>query len=255
MLPTTDLPVDYDPAPAILQDRVILVTGAGQGIGRTAAIEYARLGATVILHGRNVQKLEAVYDEIEAAGLPQPAILPLDFSKATQADLDGFAQSIHTSLKRLDGILHGASHFSSSMPLDLHDLDAWMLHARVNLAIPFALTRACMPLLKRAQDASVVFLTESHAVQPRAYWGAFATTKSALATAIDIWQQEHEAQPHIRFNLLLPGPVASPMRAKSHPGEVSSQLPHLQTLGNSLIYLIGPDSRQTRGKLLSLTKN
>ncbi len=202
-----------------------------------------------------MQKLEAVYDEIEAARLPQPAILPLDFSKSTQPDLDGLAQSIHTTLKRLDGILHGASHFSSTMPLDLHDLDAWMLHARVNMVTPLALTKACMPLLKRAADASVIFLTETHAVQPTAYWGAFATTKSALATAIDIWQQEHDAQPHIRFNLLLPGPVASPMRNKSHPGEMTSQLPHLQTLGNSLIYLIGPDSQQTRGKMLSPAKN
>ncbi len=254
-LPQIGLPENYEPQSDALRDRVILITGAGQGVGKTAAIHCARRGATVVLHGRNVQKLEAVYDQIEAAGLPQPAILPLDFSKATQADLTGLAQTIHSNLKRLDGILHGATHFSSTMPMDLHDLDMWMLHSRINMAVPAALTKACMPMLKKSPDASVVFLTESHAIAPKAYWGAFAATKSALATLIEVWQDEYELQPNIRFNLCLPGPVASPMRAQSHPGEVASQVAPIDTIGNGLVYLLGPDSREIRGKMMSLTRN
>lgn len=245
------LPTDYQPAPGLLNDRVILVTGAGQGLGRVAALAFARGGATVILHGRNVPKLEAVYDLIDAEGLHQAAILPLDFAKATQAELEGFAQSIQNTLHRLDGIFHGASHFVSPMPMALHDLDKWMQHARVNLAVPAALTKACMPMLTRSGDASVIFLTETHALQPKAYWGPFAVVKSALATLTTILADEFEATRTPRFNLCHPGPVASPMRAKSHPGELSASLPSAETLATRFMYLIGPDSAGISGQLLA----
>jgi NAD(P)-dependent dehydrogenase (short-subunit alcohol dehydrogenase family) len=248
--PAVSLPIDYQPASNLLADRVILVTGAGQGLGKVAALAFARHGATVVLHGRHVPKLEAVYDTIEAQGLPQPAILPLDFSKATQADLDGFMQSIHQTLRRLDGIFHGASHFVSPMPMDLHDLDMWMQHAKVNLAVPAALTKACMPMLTRADHASVVFLTETHALQPKAYWGPYAVVKSALSTLTAILADESGANANPRFNLCLPGPVASPMRAQSHPGELASALPPAESLAGHFLYLMGPDSAGITGRLL-----
>ncbi|MGH8761797.1 MAG: SDR family NAD(P)-dependent oxidoreductase, partial [Nitrosospira sp.] len=97
---------NYRGSPDLLKDRVILVTGAGQGIGRVAALTYAAHGATVILHGRKVEKLESVYDEIEKQGGMQPAIFPLDLEKAGDRDFEGIAQAIKLQLGRLDGILH-----------------------------------------------------------------------------------------------------------------------------------------------------
>lgn len=248
--PSITLPIDYQPATTLLQDRVVLVTGAGQGLGKAAAMAFARHGAAVILHGRNAGKLEAVYDAIESEGLPQPAILPLDFAKATQSELDAFAQSIHSTMHRLDGIFHGASHFVSPMPLALHDLDMWMQHAKVNLAVPAALTKACLPMLKRANDASVVFLTETHAVSPKAYWGPFAVIKSALSTLTAILADESGTSPSPRFNLCLPGPVSTPMRAQSHPGELASSLLSAESLTTAFLYLLGPDSAGVNGCLL-----
>lgn len=248
--PVITLPIDYQPATDLLRDRVILITGAGQGLGSVAALAFARRGATVVLHGRNVVKLEAIYDKIESEGLSQPAILPLDFARATQAELDGFAQSINSTMRRLDGIFHAASHFVSPMPMALHDLDMWLQHARVNLAVPAALTKACMPMLKRSDDASVVFLTETHALQPKAYWGPYAVVKSALSSLTAIMADESEAVPNPRFNLCLPGPVASPMRARSHPGELASSLPAPESLAANFLYLIGPDSTGITGRLL-----
>jgi NAD(P)-dependent dehydrogenase (short-subunit alcohol dehydrogenase family) len=243
------LPANYTPRTDLLKDRVILVTGAAQGLGHAAAIAFAQHGATVILHGRSVPKLEAAYDAIEALGAPQPAIMPLDFAKTTQAELDSFAQSIRSTLKRLDGIFHAAAHFSPLMPLALQDLDAWRKHTDVNLAVPAALTKACMPLLKQSPDAPVVFLTETHAIRPNAYWGAFAATKSALMTAATIWQAEILAGETPRFRVCLPGPVASPSRSKSHPGEVASTLPSAESLSPHFLYLMGSDSRSDSGLL------
>lgn len=242
------LPADFVPAEQSLAGRVVLVTGAGQGLGKVAATVFARHGATVVLHGRTTAKLEATYDEIEAAGGPQGAILPLDLAKATQADFDAFARAVHAALGRLDGIFHAASHFVSTMPMALYDLEMWQLHAKVNLIAPAALTRACMPMLKRSANASVVFLTETHAEQPKAYWGPFAATKSALSALVAAWADECEANP--RFNLCLPGPVASPMRSKSHPGEASATLPDASSLSDAFLYLIGPASDAVTGKLL-----
>ncbi|MCY7387774.1 MAG: SDR family NAD(P)-dependent oxidoreductase [Burkholderiales bacterium] len=244
------LPIDYQPAVNLLDGRVALVTGAGQGLGKVAALAFAQHGASVILHGRNVPKLEALYDEIVAAGFPQPAILPLDYLNATQAELDAYAQAIQTTFSRLDIMFHGASHFVSCMPLELHNLDMWQQHARIHLAVPAAMTKACMPLLKRAPDASVIYLTETHAVDAKAFWGAFAATKSALASLTAIWADEMEGQTKVRFNLCLPGPVASPMRNKSHPGEVAAQLRPAESLARYFLYLAGADSAFLSGAQL-----
>ena len=249
-LPNIRFPDNYQPKANCLAGRVILVTGAGQGLGRVAALAFARHGATIVLHGRNIPKLEAVYDAIESEKLRQPAIMPLDFAKAGQMELDGFAQSIQSTFGQLDGVFHAASHFVSPMPMALHDLDTWMQHAKVNLAVPAALTRACTPLLTRANDGSVVFLTETHALQPKAYWGPFAVLKSALTALTAILADETTTVSSPRFNLCLPGPVASPMRAQSHPGELVSSVPPPASLSAKFLYLIGPDSVGVNGCLL-----
>ena len=254
-LAISTLPADYQPRIDLLKDRVALVTGAGQGLGKVAALAFAQHGATVILHGRNVPKLETVYDEIVTAGLPQPAIMPMDYLKVTQAELDAFAQSIHVTFGRLDVMFHGASHFVSCMPLAMQDLESWHQHARVNLTVPAALTKACMPLLKRAADASVIFLTETHAVDAKAFWGAFSVSKSALANLTAIWADEMEGQAKVRFNLCLPGPVASPMRSKSHPGELASQLPAVESLTQYFLFLAGSDSAPLSGAMLDCATN
>lgn len=254
-LTTASLPAEYQPKADLLKDQVVLVTGAGQGLGKVAAIAFAQHGATVILHGRNVPKLEGVYDEIVGAGFSQPAILPLDYLKATQAELDTFTQAIHTNLGRLDVLFHGASHFLSCMPLASQDLDTWQQHVHVNLIVPAALTKSCMPLLARAPGASVIFLTESHAVEPKAFWGAFSASKSALANLTATWADEMDGQTRVRFNLCLPGPVASPMRGKSHPGEVAALVRPVESLARYFLFLAGADSAPLSCAMLDCREN
>ena len=241
---------NYLPANDLLRERVILITGAGQGLGKAAALAFAAHGASVVLHGRKAPKLEALYDEIVKRGGPQPAIFPLDLEKAADVEFDGLASAIHKEFGRLDGILHSAVHFTPLAPLANQTLEQWLALLRVNLAAPFALTRSCLALLKAAPDASVVFTSESHAREPKAFWGGFAVSKAGLHTLTQIWADETRAT-HVRFNTLVPGPVTSPQRRQSHPGESPTTLPPAEALLPAYLFLIGPDSRGTNGMVLS----
>jgi NAD(P)-dependent dehydrogenase (short-subunit alcohol dehydrogenase family) len=240
--------MDYQPPHRHLQDRVILVTGAGQGIGRTAALAFAAQGAIVILLGRKVKKLEAVYDEIESAGGPQPVIFPMNLEKAGESDYQGLAEGIYQQLGRLDGILHNASRFDNLSPLEIQTEEQLTGMLKVNLIAPFALTKACLPLLKRAPDASVIVTSTTAAQKPAAFWGAHAVSKSAADTMVQIWAHELGVFPNIRINSVVPGPVQSPQRKLSHPGELHTNLPPADSLIPLYLYLMGQDSVGVTGK-------
>ena len=242
---------NYLPRLDLLKDRVILVTGASRGIGRIAALTFAAHGATVVLHGRDVAALEKVYDEIEANGYAQPAAIPLDLDKATTRDYESLAYAIESKLGRLDGILHNASHVEKLSPLELQSAEEWGRTLRINLVAPFALTQACLRLLKLSADASVIFTLESHGHAPAAFWGGYAVSKAGVEALMKIQAAEWQALPKLRANAVLPGPVASPSRAKTHPGEVAALQRQPEELMPSYLYLMGPDSREVSGTVLS----
>ena len=244
---------NYQTQPDSLKGRVILVTGAGSGLGREAAIAYARHGATVALLGRNENKLDAIYDEILAIGGPEPAMFPFDLEAADDSGFERLAGTISYHLKRLDGILHSAATFFSLTPLNQQTLAQWNCLLKVNLAAPFALTRACLPMLEASPDASVIFTGETHGQKPAAYWGGYAVSKSGLEALTTIFSQELERLPNIRINTLIPGPVNSPLRRKTHPGEDPGSLPQPADLLPWYLWLMGPDSPDVRGKTIECT--
>lgn len=241
---------DYHPRADLLKERVILVTGASHGLGRVAALTFAAHGATVVLHGRDVAALEKVYDEIEANGHAQPAAIPLDLDKATTRDYDALAYAIESQLGRLDGILHNAAHVEKLSPLEQQSAEEWIRMLRVNLVAPFALTQACMRLLKTSTDASVIFTLETHGHVPAAFWGGYAVSKAGLEALMRIQSAEWQAFPHLRANAVIPGPVASPSRAKTHPGEVAASQRQPEALMPTYLYLMGSDSRDVSGSVV-----
>jgi len=245
---------DYQAPHNHLQDRVVLVTGAGQGIGKAAVLAFATQGATVILLGRKVKQLEEVYDEIEAAGGPQPLIFPLDLENAGEDDYKGLAEGIHQQIGRLDGILHNASRFDNLSPLEIQTMEQFTGMLQTNLIAPFALTKACLPLLKRAPDASVVVTSTTAAHHPAAFWGAHAISKSAAETLVKIWALELETFPNLRINAVIPGAVQSPQRRKSHPGERPESLPKAEAIMPLYLYLMGHDSTGISGQVFEALK-
>lgn len=241
---------DYSPRPDLLAGRVILVTGASSGLGRAASLAFARHGATVALLARNEARLESVYDEILAAGGPEPAMFPYDLAAADDRSLETLAGTIDHHLKRLDGVLHSAHQFYSLTPVALQTLEQWQTLMRVNLIAPFALTRACLPLLKQSPDASVIFTGETHGHQPAAYWGGYAVAKAGLETLTRIWSDELGAESNLRINTLIPGQVATTLRAKTHPGLDPESLPGPDALMPWYLYLMGNDSHALRGQII-----
>lgn len=221
-----------------MQENVILVTGAGQGIGRVAALAFAEFGATVILLGKTQKTLEAVYDEIVALGYPQPLIFPMNLETATEQDCNNMAEGIYQQLGRLDGILHNAAKFDVLSPIEIQTAKQLDTMFKVHVSMPFAITKACLPLLKRSPSANVLFTSSTAANQASAYWGAHGISKSALDMMVNIWQQELPESSHVKFHLLKPGPVQSPQRKKSHPGEASSANPTMQSLMPQYIALM-----------------
>lgn len=240
----------YSPPEGLLQDRVILITGAGQGLGRAAALSYATYGATIILHGRKVDKLERVYDEIEALGKAQPVIYPLDLEQASEEDFQVFAQAIANQMGRLDGILHNAAFLYGPSPIENQTLDQWHTLLKVNLSAPFALIKVCLPLLKIAPDASVIMTSSTQGHYPTAYWGGFSVAKAGIEAFVKTQADEWSAFPNLRINALIPGAVNSPQRAKTHPGEVKKTLPQPDDLMSTYLFLMGPDSKKLTGKII-----
>lgn len=245
----------YSAPKDLLKDRVILVTGAGQGLGRAAALTYASYGATVILHGRKVEKLERVYDEIEALGKTSALIYPLDLEHAEDADFMVLAQAIEQKLGRLDGILHNAAFLYGLTPIENQTAEQWRTMLQVNLITPFALTKACLPLLKTAPDASVIMTSSSHGHQPSAFWGCFTVAKAGIEALVKVQADEWEAMSNLRINAIVPGIVNSPQRAKTHPGEIKQTMRQPEDLMTAYLYLMGSDSKGMSGQTVFCQSN
>lgn len=233
-----------------LSGRILLITGAAGSLGSVAAKACAAEGARVVLLDRMVGRMERLYDEIVAAGHLQPAIYPLDLAGATESDYQELAQTLEQEFGVLDGLLHSAAELGIPGPLTDIDLVSWQRLLHVNLTAAFLLTRALLPLLAKANDAAVVFTTDSSARQNRAYWGAYGIAKVAVESLARMLADELASAGRIRVNLFSPGPVRSGIRKRSHPGEHPEQSRPPQTLASRYVYLLGPASHGMTGELI-----
>jgi len=248
--PNVPLPDPKHATPPDLAGRVVMVTGAAGGLGEPLARACAARGATVVLHGRHVPKLEALYDAIVADAHPEPVILPLDFAKAEGSDFANVASALESQFKRLDAIVHTAAMLGSLGPIEHQSFDAWLALLRVNVAAPMGLTRALAPLLRRAPDASVVFTLDNRGVAPRAYWGGYGVTKAGVAALARELADEWESLANLRVNAVVPGPIRSPLRGRTHPGEDRTRLPEPAALVPLYLHLLAGQPKAESAALI-----
>ena len=242
---------DYQASDTLLAGKNILVTGAGDGIGKAAALSFAAHGATVILVGKTIEKLALVYDEIEAAGHPQPVLVELDLAEASHKDFAALNNEIIDQLGSLHGLLHNAGILGEMKPLAQYDAEAFDQVIKVNLSSNFNLTQALMPALNLADYASVIFTSSGVGRKSRAYWGAYAVSKFGIEGLMQTWADELADTSNIRVNSLNPGATQTQMRKQAYPGEALNSKPEPSAIMNAYLYLIGSDSIGVNGQALN----
>ena len=239
---------DYSARPELLKGRVIMVTGAGRGIGAAAAKAYAAHGATVLLLGKTEANLTEVYDEIEAAGHPQPVVIPFNLETALPHQYDELAVMVENAFGRLDGLLHNASIIGPRTPLEQLSGDNFMRVMHINVNAMFMLTQTLLPLLKLSEDASVVFTSSSVGRKGRAYWGAYGVSKFATEGLMQTLADELEGVAPVRANSVNPGATRTSMRAQAYPAENPQDNPLPEAVLPVYLYLMGPDSTGVNGQ-------
>ncbi|MFK5913811.1 MAG: YciK family oxidoreductase [Woeseiaceae bacterium] len=245
------IPSNFKPQAHCLKDKVILITGTGDGIGAVAAKTYAEYGATVILLSKTEKKIVAVYDEIVNAGHPQPAIITLNLEEATAEDYAGLAHTIENEFEHLDGLLHNAAMFEGLSPISQFDNTLWNRIIQVNLHAPFLLSQAMLPLLNKSKSSSMIFTSSGVAHEGRAYWNAYGVTKAAGDNLMGILADELETSTPIRVNSIDPGRVRTRMRALAFPGEDPMTVPAPADIMDSYVYLMSDESKKVNGKIIS----
>ncbi|EOX3824635.1 YciK family oxidoreductase [Enterobacter roggenkampii] len=236
----------YQPQKNLLQNRIILVTGASDGIGREAALTYADYGASVILTGRNEEKLKGVAQEIEAAGGIPASWYTLDLLTCTPASCHELAHRISTHYPRLDGVLHNAGLLGEVRPMDEQDPEIWQEVMQVNVNGTFFLTQALLPLLLKSDSGSLVFTSSSVGREGRANWGAYAVSKFATEGMMQVLAEEYQSR-HLRVNCINPGGTRTKMRASAFPTEDPQKLKTPADIMPLYLWLMGDDSRRKTG--------
>ena len=235
-----------------LAGKVVLVTGSTSGIGRAVALEAARLGATLVLLGRDEKALNEVYDAIEEAGGAAPAMAVMDFETASLSDMQVLAEQLTQNYGRLDGLVHCAAKLGVLTPLSQYPLDQFERVMRINAQAPFMLTQACFELLTASPSASVIFTTSTVGHEDRAYWGAYALSKGVTESLSGIWSDETKNLSQIRFNSINPGAVRTAMRVQAYPGEDPRTLKTPEQICGGFIALLSDKAIGNRAQVIDL---
>jgi len=229
------IPESFRVTDDLLRDRVILVTGATGGFGKTVSLALARHGATVILVARNLRLVESLYDEIEHAGYPTPAIYPMNLEGAAEHDYLELANNIESQLGRLHGMIHCAATLGAPTVFAQSDATSWYQVHQVNLHAPYLLTRACLPLLSRSGNSSILFMTDD---KPGAYWDAYQVSKQGLVAMAGLLAREYEGS-NLRVNCFNPGKTRTALHIRAYPAaDENDRLPTPEQHINTFIYLM-----------------
>jgi len=238
------IPSSFNAGQDLLNNKVVLVTGATGGFGKAVSLALARHGATVVLLARSLRRVEALYDEIEQAGHPTPAIYPIDLEGANEQDYADLANNIENQLGRLDGMIHCAAMLGTPTLFAQSDASTWYQVHQVNLHAPYLLTRACLPLLGKSARASLVFMTDD---KKGAYWDAYQVSKQGLAAMARLLAREYNGS-SLRVNCYQPGKTRTALQLRAFPAaDENDQLPLPADHTDAFLYLMS-DECQDNGE-------
>lgn len=235
-------------SPSCFADMVILVTGAGNGIGAAVAKAYAKHGATIILLDNNIRALEQTYDDILELTDTTPAIYPLDLKGAKLQDYEDLISTIEDNFGRLDGVVHCAATLGQLAPVEHQDPVTWLETLHINLTAPFLLTRAAIPLLQKQSNATIIFTTDNH--KNNAYWSAYGISKAAIESFAMQLASEFESAAKINVNCIDPGTVKTKLHARAFPAIDPSGLAEPDDVVQSYLELFLHDEHKNNGQII-----
>ena len=241
-------PRDYAYSPGLLNDRIILITGASDGIGRALALQAAELGGQIILHGRDVKKLENVYDAIASIkSAPRPSIAVVDLASANSNAYESLAENLAAEYGRLDGLVHNAGVLGGRFSIEQYDAVQWQHVMHINVTAAFAITQVLLPMLNQADDPSVIFTSSGVGRTGRAFWGAYSVSKFATEGLYQVLADEHR-DGKLRVNCVNPGATRTNMRLEAYPAEDRDALKRPEEILAAYLYLLGPASPGVTGQ-------
>ena len=201
-------------------NKSILITGSSDGIGKTLAIEFSKLGANIILLGRNSEKLDAVYDLLDHSRVSQKhLILEADLALLSNEAAQEIFIAISQEFEVLDGIIHNAALLGTMSSLEDYDLSTWDEVMKVNLRAPFILTKTLKVMLENASLPRLIFTSSGVANKGRSFWGAYSVSKFGIKGLAEIFKDELEATTKIKVFNFDPGKTRTNMRAAAYPAE------------------------------------
>lgn len=219
----------------VLEGKLALVTGASRGIGAATAEALADAGAHVILVGRTSSALEEVEERIDSAG-GTATIAPLDLTDGE--NIGKLAAAVTERWQKLDILILNAAMLGSLTPVQDIDPKEFARLLGLNLLTNQALIAAFDPLLRRADRADVVALTSSVGSEPRAFWGAYGSSKAALETLLGAYADETEFTGRMHVHIVDPGATRTRMRALAYPGEEPESVKPPEVVANAIIELL-----------------
>lgn len=245
------LPKDYKAQQNALKEKVILVSGGGSGIGKSAGLIFAEHGADLILVGKNPAHLESAYQEFLDKNLKPPLLHVMDLEKSNESDFQEINTVIEKEFGKLDGLLNNAGILGDKTPLENYKIDVWKKVFDINVHASFLLTKSLLPVLKTAVNSSIIFTSSGVGKRGKAYWGAYSLTKFATESMMQIFSEELENTSNVRVNSIDPGRVRTKMRAAAYPAEDPLSLVDAKDIMNAYLYLMSNDSLETKGESIS----
>lgn len=213
---------------AQLQGKVILVTGATGTIGQALCPALVEQGATVVLMGRNIRKLERLYDALDAAESGSVAIVPLDLAGASPADYDRVTDGIQAELGRIDGLIHLACAFSALSPLEQTKAEAYMQNMQVNLHAAWLLTQSALPFIKKAKGC-ILFTDDDVARSHEPFWGGYGISKAGVRALTDMLAAELKGS-QVHVDCVTPPPIQGGLRNRAFTADVARQAKSAQSV-------------------------
>ena len=226
-----------------MKNKVILITGANKGIGKTLSLEFSKMGVNIVLLGRNEESLDSVYDEIITTTSTKPLIIKCDLSDIDNKSAKQINDEIMGVYGRLDGVICNAAKPGKMSTIEDYEEDIWKEVFNINLHSAFIISKEILPALKAAPNGRIIFTSSGVAEVGKAFWGAYSASKFAVKGLAEILRDELDTTSNVKVFNYDPGKTRTSMRALAYPAENPQDLKEPKVLFNDYLWFFSDESQ------------